>query len=149
MKNSITLSRDLGLLDITLIGVGAMIGAGIFVLTGIAAGQAGPALLLTFLLNGLVTAITAASYAELGSCLPEAGGCYLWVKQGLGGLAGFLAGWMSWFANAVACSLYALGFGAYLAELIAGGDLVSASPRGLAKLFAIGIAILFAYKRPR
>lgn len=114
----ITLSRTLGLLDITMIGVGAMIGAGIFVLTGIAAGEAGPALVLAFLLNGIVTTFTALSYAELGSCFPEAGGGYLWVKEGLGGTQGFLAGWMSWFAHAVACSLYGLGFGRFAVEII-------------------------------
>ena len=53
------LSRDLSLFHVTLIGVGAMIGAGIFVLTGIAAGHAGPALILAFALNGLVTLLTA------------------------------------------------------------------------------------------
>ena len=100
----ITLSRNLGLYTITLIGVGAMIGAGIFVLTGIAAGVAGPALLLAYLLNGLVTTLTAMAYA---SCFPEAGGGYLWVKEGMGGTAGFLSGWMSWFAHVVACSFYA------------------------------------------
>lgn len=114
----ITLSRTLGLVDITMIGVGAMIGAGIFVLTGIAAGEAGPALVLAFLLNGIVTTFTALSYAELGSCFPEAGGGYLWVKEGLGGTQGFLAGWMSWFAHAVACSLYGLGFGRFAVEII-------------------------------
>jgi amino acid transporter len=66
----ITLSRTLGLVDITMIGVGAMIGAGIFVLTGIAAGEAGRALVLAFFLNGIVTTFTALSYAELGSCFP-------------------------------------------------------------------------------
>ena len=70
----ITLSRTMGLLDITMIGVGAMIGAGIFVLTGIAAGVAGPALVIAFFLNGIVTTFTALSYAELGSSFPEAGG---------------------------------------------------------------------------
>jgi uncharacterized hydrophobic protein (TIGR00271 family) len=145
VKNNITLSRDLNLLDITLIGIGAMIGAGIFVLTGIAAGLAGPALLVAFLLNGMVTAITAASYAELGSCFPEAGGSYLWVKEGIGGLTGFLSGWMSWFASAVACSVYALGFGAYLAELAINLGLVGEAPQQLEKPFAVGIAILFAY----
>jgi uncharacterized hydrophobic protein (TIGR00271 family) len=145
VKDNITLSRDLNLLDITSIGVGAMIGAGIFVLTGIAAGLAGPALLLAFLLNGAVTAITAASYAELGSCFPEAGGGYLWVKEAIGGLAGFLSGWMSWFAHAVACSVYALGFGAYLAELVINLGLFGESPRLLEKPFAVGIAVLFAY----
>jgi uncharacterized hydrophobic protein (TIGR00271 family) len=145
VKDNITLSRDLNLFDITSIGVGAMIGAGIFVLTGIAAGLAGPALLLAFLLNGAVTTITAASYAELGSCFPEAGGSYLWVKEAIGGLIGFLSGWMSWFASAVACSVYALGFGAYLAELVTSLGLVGESPQQLEKPFAVGIAVLFAY----
>jgi amino acid transporter len=100
-----------------MIGVGGMIGAGIFVLTGIAAGVAGPALVLAFFLNGVVTMFTAMVYAELGSAFPEAGGGYLWVKEGLGGPQGFLAGWMSWFAHAVAGSLYALGFGRFASEL--------------------------------
>lgn len=109
----VRLSREMGLLDATMIGVGAMIGAGIFVLIGIAAGVSGPALLVTFGLNGLVALLTAMSYAELGSCFHDAGGGYLWVKEGLPKWNGFLSGWMSWFAHAVACSLYALGFGAY------------------------------------
>jgi len=118
IPEEVTLSRDLGLFTITMIGVGGMIGAGIFVLTGIAAGVAGPALVLVFFLNGAVTLFTAMVYAELGSAFPEAGGGYLWVKEGLGGANGFLAGWMSWFAHAVAGSLYALAFGRFATELI-------------------------------
>ena len=117
VPEKVTLSRDLGLFTITMIGVGGMIGAGIFVLTGIAAGEAGPALILAFFLNGLITLLTALSYAELGSAFPEAGGGYNWVKQGLGGAQGFLAGWMSWFAASVAGSLYALAFGRFATEL--------------------------------
>lgn len=113
----VTLSRSLDLFTITMIGVGGMIGAGIFVLTGIAAGVAGPALVLVFLLNGIVTSLTALAYAELGSAFPEAGGGYLWVKEGLGGTFGFLAGWMSWFAYIVAGSLYGIGFGRFAGEL--------------------------------
>ena len=112
------LVRSLGLFDITMIGVGAMIGAGIFVLTGIAAGVAGPALILAFGLNGVITVLTAMVYAELGSAIPEAGGGYLWVKEGLPGPNGFLAGWMSWFAHAVAGSLYGVGFGGFIYELM-------------------------------
>ncbi|GAB4560887.1 MAG: amino acid transporter [Anaerolineae bacterium] len=115
---SISLSRDLGFVEVTMIGVGAMIGAGIFVLTGIAAGHAGPGLILAFFLNGLIAMIIGSAYAELGSCFPEAGGGYLWVKQGMSRVFGFLSGWMSWFAHAVACSLYALGFGSFAAELL-------------------------------
>ncbi len=117
-SNGVTLSRELDLFTVTMIGVGGMIGAGIFVLTGIAAGVAGPALVLVFLLNGLVTSLTAMSYAELGSVFPGAGGGYIFIKEALGGSAGFLAGWMSWFAQAVAGSLYALAFGRFAAELI-------------------------------
>jgi amino acid transporter/nucleotide-binding universal stress UspA family protein len=106
------------LLDITMIGVGAMIGAGIFVLTGIAAGVAGPALLLVFLLNGVVTLFAAAAYAELGSAFHHAGGGYLYVKTGLKDPQGFMSGWMSWFAYIVACALYGLGFGAYFKEAL-------------------------------
>ncbi len=109
----VRLSREMSLMDATLIGVGAMIGAGIFVLIGIAAGVAGPAIIITFILNGFVALFTAMSYAELGSCYHDAGGGYLWVKEGLPHWNGFISGWMGWFAHAVACSLYALGFGAY------------------------------------
>jgi len=105
------------LFTVTMIGVGGMIGAGIFALTGIAAGVAGPALVLAFLLNGLITLLTAMAYAELGSAFPRAGGGYVWVKEGLGGTHGFLAGWMSWFAYIAAGSLYALTFGRFATEL--------------------------------
>lgn len=117
--SEVRLSREMRLIDVTMIGVGAMIGAGILVLTGIAAGVAGPALVLAFALNGVVTLFTAMVYAELGSCFHDAGGGYLWVKKGLPGANGFLAGWMSWLAHAVACSLYALGLGAYSGHVLA------------------------------
>jgi basic amino acid/polyamine antiporter, APA family len=143
----VRLSREMGLMDATMIGVGAMIGAGIFVLIGIAAGVAGPALILAFILNGLVALLTAMSYAELGSCFHDAGGGYLWVKEGLPKWNGFLAGWMSWFAHAVACSLYALGFGAYFGHVLNEIGLTIphwgfVSPE---KLLAVGIAVVFAY----
>lgn len=157
------LVRSLGLFDITMIGVGAMIGAGIFVLTGIAAGVAGPALILAFALNGVITVLTAMVYAELGSAIPEAGGGYLWVKEGLPGPNGFLSGWMSWFAHAVAGSLYGVGFGGFVYELIrilfgdGEGSIFLANPISLPfgfelteavlvqKSFAILVILLFLY----
>lgn len=142
-----TLTRDLGLVDVTMIGVGAMIGAGIFVLTGIAAGEAGPGLLLAFALNGIVTLFTAASYAELGSTYPGAGGSYDWIKQALPGPLGFLSGWMSWFAASVACSLYALGFGAFAARLltILGFSLPALGEGNLALGLAAVVAVVFTF----
>lgn len=143
----VRLAREMSLFDATLIGVGAMIGAGIFVLIGIAAGVAGPALLLSFVLNGAVAVITAMSYAELGSCYHDAGGGYLWVKEGLPKWNGFLSGWMSWFAHAMACSLYAIGFGAYFEHVLR--ELAISIPQwgfvSFQKLLAAAIAILFGY----
>ena len=81
-----------------MLGVGAMIGAGIFVLTGIASGEAGPASILAFSLNGFVTLLTAFAYAELTSAIPRAGGWYSFVRMAFPGGAGFVAGWMLWFA---------------------------------------------------
>jgi amino acid transporter/nucleotide-binding universal stress UspA family protein len=101
-----------------MIGVGAMIGAGIFVLTGMAAGESGPASLLAFALNGLVTLLTAFAYAELASAIPRAGGGYSYVRMAFPGAIGFTAGWMLWFAYTVACSLYALGFAGYFWEFL-------------------------------
>ncbi len=111
-----TFARDLGLFDATMIGVGAMIGAGIFVLTGIAAGEAGPASIMAFALNGLVTLLTAFAYAELAAAIPEAGGGYAFVRKAFPGAIGFTAGWLLWFAYTVACALYALGFAGYFWE---------------------------------
>ncbi|MDD5209558.1 MAG: amino acid permease [Elusimicrobiales bacterium] len=143
----VKLSREMSLMDVTLIGVGAMIGAGIFVLTGIAAGVAGPGLLLAFLLNGFVALLTAMSYAELGSCYHDAGGGYLWVKEGLPKWNGFLSGWMSWFAHAVACSLYALGFGAYFEHLLRafGVEMPHWGFLSPDKIQAGTVALIFAY----
>jgi amino acid transporter len=117
-ENQPTFARDLGLFDATMIGVGAMIGAGIFVLTGIAAGEAGPASILAFALNGAVTLLTAFAYAELASAIPKAGGGYSFVKMAYPGAVGFVSGWMLWFAYTVACSLYALGFAGYFWEFL-------------------------------
>ncbi|MEW6716268.1 MAG: amino acid permease [Chloroflexota bacterium] len=118
-RMSVSLSRGLGLFDVTMIGVGAMIGAGIFGLTGIAAGKAGSGgLLLAFFLNGIVTSLTGLTYAELGAAIPEAGGGYIFVRRGMSRFWGFFAGWISWFSNSVACSLYSVIFGAFFVELL-------------------------------
>jgi len=144
----IELRRDLGLLDITMIGIGAMIGAGIFVLIGSAAGVAGPAAVFALILNGVVTTITALAYAELGSAFPEAGGGYLWAKEGLPAPSGFLSGWMSWIAHVIACSLYAVGFGSFIAFIFTpevSGISLGIDRFILAKIFAFIIILFFVF----
>jgi len=145
-KAPMKLSRDLSLFSVTMIGVGAMIGAGIFVLTGIAAGVSGPAILVAFLLNGIVALFTASAYAELGGSIPEAGGGYLWVKESLPQPSGFLSGWMSWMAHSVACSLYAVGFGAYFGEVMMEFKLpIPFPPLVLKKILAVVVVTVFTY----
>ena len=146
-STEVRLSREMRLVDITMIGVGAMIGAGIFVLTGIAAGVAGPALILVFLLNGFVTLFAAAAYAELGSSFHSAGGGYLYVKTGLKDPHGFMSGWMSWFAYVVACALYALGFGAYLRECLPLIGLANfhLPLLSMEKWMAVAVVLIFCY----
>ena len=111
------------------------------------AGVAGPALILAFALNGIITSFTAMSYAELGSAYPEAGGSYLWVKEGMGGTQGFLAGWMSWSAAASAGALYGLGFGRFASELwhMAGWSTFGLSIDQMTLIFMTLIIIAFTF----
>lgn len=108
---TVTLRRDLGLFDVTMIGVGAMIGTSIFVLIGVTVNEVGPAIVLVLVLNAIATLFTATTYAELGSTFPSAGGGYLWAKKGLRHPAAFMSGWMAWFGHTAACSYYGLGLG--------------------------------------
>src|SRR2546428_7282975 len=103
--------RDLGLLDITMIGLGPTIGTTIFFLVGPGILTAGPSLLLVFILNFGVTVFTALAYIELGAAFPETGGGYLWVKTALHGPFGFLGGWISWFGHCIVGAFYTVTFG--------------------------------------
>jgi amino acid transporter len=111
-------NAELGLLDATMIGMGAMIGAGIFVLTGLAAELAGPAAIVVFALNGAVTAFTGLSYAELAASIPKSGGGYAFVREIFDDASSFMMGWMLWFAYMIAGALYALGFAPNFLELL-------------------------------
>lgn len=114
----VKLARTLGLGSIILLGVGALLGGGIFTLLGPAVGLSGPGLFLSMLLGAGLAFINLQMYIALGTTFPEAGGGYLWVKKGLGDFQGFLSGWMSWFAHAAAAGLYALSFGYYAFEIL-------------------------------
>src|SRR5215211_5444494 len=111
------LVRSLGLLDVVMIGIAGMIGGSIFVLTGPAIGLAGSSVILAFILNAIITLFTAMGYAELGSAMPEAGGGYLWVREGLRRPNAFISGWMAWLAHIIAGSLYTVGFGSFFVSL--------------------------------
>ncbi|MEF8885164.1 MAG: amino acid permease [Haloarculaceae archaeon] len=115
MSDDEELAKDLGLLSALTIGVGTMIGAGIFVLPGQAAEAAGPAVALSFVIGGAISMFTALSASELGTAMPKAGGSYYYVNHALGPLFGSVAGWGNWMGLAFASAFYTLGFGEYLA----------------------------------
>ena len=145
-KSSSGLVRSLSLLDITMVGVAAMIGGAIFILVGPGMDAAGPGLMIAFLLNGIITMFTALTYAELGSALPEAGGGYKWIREGLPRPNAFISGWMSWFAHMIAGSLYAVAFGSFLGHLLTITGITGGfGGIALEKLIAVLIIVLFTY----
>jgi amino acid transporter len=134
-----------------MVGIAGMIGGAIFVLTGPAIGLAGGAVILAFIINALITLFTAMAYAELGSAMPEAGGGYLWIREGLPRPNAFISGWMAWFAHIVAGSLYAVGFGSFLYYFMGpdvAGILTEDALFGLIpfdKLIAVAAVVGFSY----
>jgi APA family basic amino acid/polyamine antiporter len=111
------LKPSLGLFDATAISVGAIIGAGIFVVTGIAAGLAGSALGISMLLAAVISLFTALSFAELTAWQPKEGSIYEYAYQLLSPLAGFLVGWMWMLSNIFAGATVSLAFAHYLTGL--------------------------------
>jgi basic amino acid/polyamine antiporter, APA family len=143
------LVRTLGLADVVMIGIAGMIGGAIFVLVGPAIGLAGSAVIIAFIINGIITLFTAMAYAELGSAMPEAGGGYLWIREGLPRPNAFISGWMAWFAHIVAGSLYAVGYGSFQFSLLQMLGIVGDQPLfgfiPLDKLIAVLSIAAFAY----
>ncbi|MGC2432097.1 MAG: amino acid permease, partial [Nitrososphaeraceae archaeon] len=143
------LVRTLGLVDVVMIGIAGMIGGAIFVLVGPAIGLAGSAVIIAFIINATITLFTAMGYAELGSALPEAGGGYMWVREGLPRPNAFISGWMAWFAHIVAGSLYAVGYGSFQVSLLQMVGLIGDEPLfgfiPLDKLIAVLSIALFIY----
>jgi amino acid transporter len=137
-------ARNLTLLDVIMVGVAAMIGGAIFVLVGPGMGEAGPALMIAFLINGIITIFTAFTYAELSSALPDTGGGYRWVREGLPRPNAFLSGWMSWFAHTIAGSLYAVAFASFFTHLLDTAHILESSP-GLEKAFAAIAVAIFTF----
>ena len=138
----------MNLFHLTMMGLGMMIGAGVFLGIGNAIRIAGPGgVLLTFALNTLLALFTAMSYAELSSAIPRAGGAYNFARIGFGGGTSFLAGWMEWFASSVAGSMYAITFAIYTVRYLEQLRFLSwlAVPTLLVKPVAVLIALFFLY----
>jgi len=143
------LSRDLSLFHVTMMGLGMMIGAGVFLGIGTSIAHAGPGgVILTFALNGVIAICTAMSYAELSSAIPHAGGAYNFARLAFGRGPSFTAGWMEWFASSVAGSLYAVTFSIYTVRYFQGLKLLNWVPFSTyttEKIVAFLVASLFLY----
>lgn len=113
------LSRTMGALDLTALGVGAIIGTGIFVLTGVAAANyAGPAVVVSFIISGIVAGLAAICYAELASMVPVAGSAYTYTYTSLGEIVAWLIGWNLVLEYLVAAGAVAVGWSSYFTDLL-------------------------------
>jgi len=115
------LKRALGALDLTALGIGAIIGAGIFVLTGVAAAKlAGPAVTLSFVVSGFACAMAALCYAEFAAMIPVAGSAYSYSYATMGELVGWIIGWDLILEYAVGAAAVAVGWAGYLRVILDG-----------------------------
>lgn len=114
------LRRELKLIDAVAVGFGAIIGAGIFVVSAVAAGVAGPSMLVGLVIAGLVATCNALSSAQLAARFPTSGGTYEYGYEVVHPWAGFSAGWMFLVSKIAAGGTVAIGFGGYFAQLVPG-----------------------------
>jgi APA family basic amino acid/polyamine antiporter len=112
------LHRSLGPIQLTLLGVGAVIGTGIFVLTSEAAQKAGPGMMISFIIAGSVCAVAALCYSELASMVPVAGSAYTYTYAVVGELFAWMVGWALILEYAIGASAVAVGWSGYAVGLI-------------------------------
>ena len=110
MDDRLTFKRNIGLFMASMIGIGAMMGPGIFALPGELAKMIGPLGILVYLVMGIVTVFTALNYSELGAALPIAGGGYSFTSLTLSRPVSFFTGWFFWIGNTIGCALYVIIF---------------------------------------
>jgi amino acid transporter/nucleotide-binding universal stress UspA family protein len=143
----VRVTRDLGLFDIVMVAMGAMIGAAIFLLVGAAYAVSDSFVWAALALATGIAGLAAAAYAELASGRPDAsGGAYVWVRHSLPDPSGFLSGWFSWGGHMAASALSSLGLGVFLVEIVWPSDpatLFGPNPIG-ASLVGLGVLGLSA-----
>jgi Amino acid transporters len=134
------LAKDLGPLAALTIGIGTMIGAGIFVLPGEAILKAGSMASVAFIVGGVIAMFTALSASELGTAMPRSGGAYYYVNHALGPVFGSVAGWANWLGLAFASAFYMIGFGRYIARIFGLSGSVGVAPVSITIVQLIALA---------
>src|SRR5690349_23068615 len=112
------LRRAIGLFDLTALGLGAVIGTGIFVILGEAIGDSGPAIVLSFVLAAVTCAFSALSYSELASSIPVSGSAYTYAYATLGELLAWIIGWDLILEYGVSVAAVAVGWGGNLNKFL-------------------------------
>jgi APA family basic amino acid/polyamine antiporter len=140
------LRRSLGPLQLTMLGIGAVIGTGIFVLTAIGAERAGPGLMLSFVIAGFVCAFAALAYAEMSAMVPVSGSAYTYSYAVMGEFIAWIVGWNLILEYAVSAAAVAVGWSGYMAGLLQslGAPLPLSLKAGMFAVHGGGINILAA-----
>ena len=141
------LERTLGLSGGLAIGIGTMIGAGIFVFPGLAGAEVGTAATASFGVGGIIALLVALPTSELATAMPKSGGGYYFISRGLGTLAGTIVGLSLWLGLVFATAFYLVGLGFYALDALAEAGIVLAVSEGvivssLAVVFGIGFTVL-------
>jgi APA family basic amino acid/polyamine antiporter len=142
MTSKVELKRELGLLEITLSGVGIILGAGIYALIGKAAGLAGNAVWISFALSALVAVFTGLSYAELSSMFPKASAEHEYTRSAFGMRLAFIIGWLITLSGIIGASTVALGFGGYFNSLFS----VPPTASGFVLIIALSFLLFYGIK---
>ena len=152
-RESSGMLRTLSTVDLTFLGIGGIIGSGVFVLTGIGAARyAGPGIVLSFIAAGILCMLVGLAYAELASLIPAAGSAYAYTFASLGEGMAFLCGWSLIIGYIVTASAVAVGFSAYFSGMMASlgmeipkALLTTAPEGGIINLPAVVITLLIGF----
>jgi APA family basic amino acid/polyamine antiporter len=143
------LHRSLGAFQLTMLGIGAVIGTGIFVLTAEAAQKAGPGMMISFVIAGFVCAVAALCYSELASMVPVSGSAYTYTYAVMGELLAWMVGWALILEYAIGASAVAVGWSGYFVGLLKSWGIafplalsVGPDQGGFINLPAVGISLL-------
>lgn len=143
------LERTVGLAGAVTIGTGTMIGAGIFVFPGLAAGRAGPAAAISFSIGAVIALLVALPTSELATAMPKSGGGYYFISRGLGTLPGAIVGIGLTFGLIFATAFYLVGFGEYAAAILVeagviGSTSLAVGPVLIVQVFGVVVGVLLA-----
>ena len=111
---AVQLKRQIGLYAVFTVSIGAMIGSGIFVLPGLAFEVGGPAMIVAYMVAGLIVFPAALAQAEMATAMPRAGGAYLYIDMAMGPLMGTIAGFGVWFSLVFKSAFALVGLGFYV-----------------------------------